>query len=179
MTSLRSKQRGLFSIEFALLGVMFSTMLIFTADIVVKLSVQGKLDRLSYSLVNVIKERTQLYGKDNYDIDSSMVADIYKIAEGSLSRTMSSYDAKNVGGEFELLKFDLDGKQLVTSISQGRGCTMSDTIAQKSDLSMVTSWGRRATLYRVTLCYETENWAGPLFGENFTTIQSASIMMGR
>nr|WP_216607665.1 tight adherence pilus pseudopilin TadF [Vibrio tubiashii] len=162
-----------------MLGVVFSTMLIFTADIVVKLSVQGKLDRLSYSLVNVIKERTQFYGKDNYDIDNKMVADIYKIATGSMQRTMGSYQASNVGGEFELLKFDLNGNPTATRISKGTGCSLAQTISQQEDLSMVTSWGRRATLYRVTLCYETDNWAGSLFNEEFTSIQSSSLMMGR
>ncbi|OAJ95587.1 tight adherence pilus pseudopilin TadF [Vibrio bivalvicida] len=179
MINSKSSQRGVFSIEFALLGVVFSTILIFTADIIVKLSVQGKLDRLSYSLVNVIKERTQFYGKDNFDIDNKMVTDIYQIATGSMQRTMGSYQANNVGGEFELLKFDLNGKPSVTLISKGKGCSLGQTISQQEGLSMVTSWGRRATLYRVTLCYETDNWAGPLFDEEFTTIQSSSLMMGR
>lgn len=179
MINLRSKQRGAFSIEFALLGVVFSTMLIFTADLVVKLSVQGKMDRLSYSLVNIIKERTQLYGKDNYDIDQAMVADIYSVARSSLNRTLGGYDSANFGGEFELLQFDFEGNASVSTIEQGRGCQLDQTISQMQDLSMVTSWGRRATLYRVTLCYETENWAGDLFDEDFTTIQSSSIMMGR
>jgi tight adherence protein F len=34
-------------------------------------------------------------------------------------------------------------------------------------------------LYRVTLCYETDNWAGELFETDFTTVQSSSVMMGR
>lgn len=62
--NLKSKQRGIFSIEFAIVGICFSLLLAFSGDVIIKLSIKGKLDRLSYSLVNVLKERTQLYGMD-------------------------------------------------------------------------------------------------------------------
>ncbi|MFH0290798.1 tight adherence pilus pseudopilin TadF [Vibrio owensii] len=179
MINLNSKHQGTFSVEFGLLVAVFSLMLIFTADMVVKLSVQGKLDRLSYSLVNVIKERTQLYGKDNFFIDEGIVSDVYAIALSSLKRTMGSFEENKIGGEFELLHFAPDGKADVTKINMGTGCVLSSSIEQQQDLSMVTSWGRRATLYKVTLCYETDNWSGKLLDKEFSTIQSSSIMMGR
>ena len=54
--NLKSKQRGVFSIEFAIVGVVFSLLLAFSGDVIMKISIKGKLDRLSYSLVNVLKE---------------------------------------------------------------------------------------------------------------------------
>lgn len=146
---------------------------------VVKLSVQGKLDRLSYSLVNVIKERTQLYGKDNFSIDESIVAEVYAIAISSLKRTMGSFEENKIGGEFELLQFVSGGTADITRINMGTGCELPSSIKQQQALSMMTSWGRRATLYKVTLCYETENWSGKLLDKEFSTVQSSSIMMGR
>ncbi|WP_254795850.1 tight adherence pilus pseudopilin TadF [Moritella viscosa] len=43
----------------------------------------------------------------------------------------------------------------------------------------MTSWGRRASIYRVTMVYRTENWFGALIGEEFNTVSSSAIMIGR
>ncbi|MGF1756227.1 ATP-binding protein [Vibrio makurazakiensis] len=179
MINLKSKQSGTFSVEFALLGVVFATLLIMTGDIIIKLSIQGKLDRLSYSLVNVLKERTQLYGKDNNTLTADDARALYIVAQNSLERTTGDFSQSNFSGSFEMLTFDLNGRQDTTTINEGGGCELTDTIQDLQALSMMTSWGRRATLYRVTLCYETDNWAGELLETDFTTVQSSSVMMGR
>lgn len=165
--------------EFALLGVVFSTLLIMTGDIIIKLSMQGKLDRLSYSLVNVLKERTQLYGKNNNTLTVDDAEALYLVARNSLERTAGDFSQSNLSGSFEMLTFDLNGRQETTTINRAGGCGLTETIQDLQALSMMTSWGRRATLYRVTLCYETDNWAGELLETDFTTVQSSSVMMGR
>nr|PMI79656.1 ATP-binding protein [Vibrio lentus] len=177
--NLRSKQSGTFSVEFALLGVVFMTLLVMSGDIIIKLSMQGKLDRLSYSLVNVLKERTQLYGTDVNTLTRKDAITFIRVARKSLSRTTENYKKDNLSGTFEMLTFDTNGQSKVTELKRGGGCTLTENIQALEDLSMMTSWGRRATLYRVTLCYETDNWAGQLFNSDFTTVQSSSIMMGR
>lgn len=179
MTNSRFRQKGTFSVEFALLGVVFATLLIMTGDVIIKLSVQGKLDRLSYSIVNVLKERTQLFGKNDYTLTQDDADSLYTVVQNSLERTMGNDSDDNLSGSFEMLTFDLSGSPHTTTIHRGGGCTLQQTVSDLQDLSMMTSWGRRATLYRVTLCYETDNWAGELFDMDFTTIQSSSVMMGR
>ncbi|MEZ8284593.1 tight adherence pilus pseudopilin TadF [Vibrio splendidus] len=179
MINLRYRQTGTFSVEFALLGVVFATLLILTGDVIIKLSIQGKLDRLSYSLVNVLKERTQLYGKNDNTLTTDDAKALYKVARNSLERTTGNYSQANLSGTFEMLSFDLNGNSNTTTVKRGGGCTLTETIQGLQALSMMTSWGRRATLYRVTLCYETDNWAGELFETDFTTVQSSSVMMGR
>lgn len=176
MINLRSKQRGTFSVEFALLGVVFSTMLLFTADTVVKLSVQGKLDRLSYSLVNILKERTQLYGKDDHTLTNAMATELYGFAQGSMSRTLGSYEAARLHGDIEVLSFDQNNRMHTDSKALNGGCKSDQSITAFESLSMTTSWGRRAALYRVTLCYDSENWA---FDGDDTALLSSSLMMGR
>ncbi|MBV7299183.1 ATP-binding protein [Enterovibrio sp. NIFS-20-8] len=178
MTHLPFKQRGTFSVEFALLAVVFAAFIILTGDIVIKLSMQGQLDRLSYSMVNVLKERTQLYDPDFMEIDSQSTRELNSIISHSLGRMVSNYDASKMGTTFESLTFP-NGRQTLDTIEQGGGCQLTDTLADHQDLSMMTSWGRRASLYRVTICYETDNWAGASFDTEFTTVQSSSIMMGR
>lgn len=176
MINSRSKQKGAFSIEFALLGVVFSTMLLFTADTVVKLSVQGKLDRLSYSLVNILKERTQLYAKDDHSLTNSMAQELFGFAQGSLNRTLGDYESIRLRGDIEVLSFDHNNRLSTDSKTLNGGCNSSQSIRHFESLSMTTSWGRRAALYRVTLCYDSNNWA---FDGDDTRLVSSSIMMGR
>ncbi|MCF1428411.1 MAG: ATP-binding protein [Shewanella sp.] len=175
-----SKQRGNFTIEFALLAVVFATLLIFTADMVIKLSMQGKLDRLSYSAVNILKERTQLFDTASTVVDAATAADLFTIVNNSLKRTSDNHQGKLLGATFESLTFaDSQASPSLTQVSQGGGCQLAKDLDEFAHLSFMTSWGRRANLYRVTLCYETDNWAGELFDAQFTTVQSSSIMMGR
>lgn len=180
MKSLRDKKKGMFTVEFGLISVVFAILLLLVGDTVVKLSMKGQLDRLSYSMVNVLKERTQLYGKDNNTLNSSDAANLLLIAGRSLSRTnRNSFKRTDLNGTVEMLKFDSRNQASSTSINVRAGCHLSRKINQLSNLSVTTTWGRKAVLYRVTLCYETDNFAGRFFGKKFTTVQSSSLSIGR
>lgn len=175
------KQRGGFTIEFAIIGLVFSLLFIFSADVIIKLSYKGKLDRLSYSLVNILKERTQLYGKD-YSLTKGHATTLVTIAEGSLRRTVNQFEAKNFGYVIEAVTFNAKGvatyKVYPEGIEKVR-CNTVSTLDKMQHLSKMTTWNRRATLYRVTLCYETSNWIGDLLDMNFTRVESDAIMIGR
>ena len=172
-------QRGNFTIEFALVGVIFSLLLVFSGDVIIKLSVKGKLDRLSFSLVNVLKERTQLFDED-YQITSSEAKSINEIARNSLRRTLMTYDNERFGVLVEELTFaDIATPNILKSFSFEGGCVVAKTLAELDHLSVITSWDRQASLYRVTVCYETDNWSGELLGEEFTTVSSSSVIIGR
>lgn len=173
------KQRGNFTIEFALVGVIFSLLLVFSGDVIIKLSVKGKLDRLSFSLVNVLKERTQLFDED-YQITSSEAKSINEIARNSLRRTLMTYENDRLGVLVEELTFsDIGTPNILKSFSYEGGCVVTNTLAELEYLSVITSWDRQASLYRVTACYETDNWSGELLGEEFTTVSSSSVIIGR
>ncbi len=177
---LKFKQRGNFTVEFAIVGVALSIMFVFSADVIIKLSIRGKLDRLSYSLVNVLKERTQLYDED-YSITRSEADTIYTIAQNSLRRMQASYKDSNFGAVVEELTFrSIGNPNAPKRYNLGSyACTLSQTIDQYDDLSVVTTWTRQATLYRVTLCYQTDNMFGSLVDESYTDVSSSSIMIGR
>ena len=180
MTNLKFKQGGNFSVEFAIVGLFFGLMLVFSGDVIIKLSVKGKLDRLSFSLVNVLKERTQLYGED-YKIKPAEATSLQTIAEHSLGRTLGTFDNSKFGILVEELTFSAIGaaNPLNPFPLGSQSCEVSKTLAELAYLSVVTSWNRQASLYRVTLCYETDNWAGSLLGTDFTTVSSSSVMIGR
>lgn len=177
---MKSKQQGVFTIEFALIAVFFSLLLVFSGDVIIKLSVKGKLDRLSYSLVNIIKERTELYTQDS-KITAKEVDAIYSIAKNSLARTMGSFDANKLKILVEEQTFkDINTPDLPVKLPLGKkACAVPQFLSALANLSVVSSWGRQVSLYRVTLCYETDNWIGSKLGRNFTTVTSSSVMIGR
>ncbi len=174
------KQKGTFSIEFAIVGAFFAVLLMFSADIIIKLSVKGKLDRLSYSLVSLAKERTQLYSKEDYTLESSDITLLYTVGKNSLNRTIGDFNSNNFSMQVEEITNDSGYK----TYTKNNGCTVSSTLQQlenNSDtkLSVVTSWGRNSAIYRVTLCYETDNLVAGLLDNGFTTVQSSAMVIGR
>lgn len=179
MISLNSKQRGNFSVEFAIVGVFFALLLVFSADVIVKLSVKGKLDRMAYSAVSVIKERTQLFdesslgGISDSEIDSEAV-NMYNIVVASLQRTMNNFDSNRFGFVVHVRQ----GSD-VHRAQPGASEVTCSASAPSSDLSFTTTFGRAATLYQVTLCYDTENWFGNLIGKDFSMVSTNAVTMGR
>ena len=184
MTNSTIKQHGNFTVEFAIIGVVLSLLFVFSGDVIIKLAHKGKLDRLSYSLVDIIKERTQLYN-ENYELTDENVNTVINIARSSLKRTLGSFDAQQFGYVVEAVTFDAvqqptyrvfpTGNNVVSAIR----CQTRQSLGEMTHLSKITTWGRRATLYRVTLCYETDNWIGDLLGTEFTRVQSDAVIIGR
>ncbi|MCF6454697.1 ATP-binding protein [Vibrio sp. MMG022] len=176
----QSKQRGTFSIEFAIVGIFFSLLLAFSGDVIIKLSVKGKLDRLTYSLVNVVKERTQLYGAD-YELSKEEADDVDTIIRHSLERTFGNFQTSQYGLQVEELSFAAVDKPNPVIIEK-RGaidCQVGEDISSLSSLSVVSNRGRQMPLYRVSVCYETDNWIGSLLGVEFTRVESDAVVIGR
>ena len=178
--SLKYKQRGSFSIELAMVAVFFSVLIAFSGDVIIKLSVKGKLDRLSYSIVNVIKERTQLYEAD-YQLTAREVDDIDTIAQHSLQRTFGRFNPNKYGLLVEELSFKQVGVAS-PAVREKRGtieCHLQQTIEDLESMTVVSNRGRELPLYRVTVCYQTDNWVGNILGREFTHVMSDSVVIGR
>jgi tight adherence protein F len=178
--NLKSKQRGIFSIEFAIVGVFFSLLLVFSGDVIIKLSVKGKLDRLSYSLVNVLKERTELYGMD-YQLTKKEVDSLNMIAKNSLSRTFGAFDETRYGILVEELSFsEIEVPNPIISEQRGaETCHVGESIGNLKQLTVLSMKRRIMPLYRVAICYESDNWFGSLVDKKYTTVMSDSIVIGR
>ena len=176
----KSKQRGAFAIEFALVGLFLGLLLMVAIDSTVKISTKGKLDRLSFSSVNLLKERTQLYGESytTSQADADLVVDV---VTNSFGRTIASFDSSKFGVLIEEQTYQSNGTpNAVVTYRDGINCQPAQVLSViEGDLSVVTSWGRQATLYRVTLCYETENLLANLIDSSFSTVQSSSVIVGR
>ncbi|NLS13073.1 ATP-binding protein [Vibrio sp. SM6] len=175
------KQAGTFTIEFSLVGIFLGVLFLFSADIIEKLSMKGKLDRLSYSATSLVKERTQLYG-ENY-LTSSQDADlVFRVVRDSLTRTTGSFDVARFGMVLEEQTYasDHSANSLKTLRRGTLACTITAPLSQvENDLTVVTSWGRKATLYRVTLCYSTENMVEKVLDNGFAMVSSSAVVVGR
>ena len=179
VTNSISSQRGNFSIEFAIVGVCFSLLLIFASDLVVKMSTKGKLDRLSFSAASILKERTQLYDEKSSS-NYSQAKQIYDITSLSLSRMSNTFSLDRFGIQLEEMTFSKNGtKNPIGTHQFGLPFTTSQPITDLEHLSVLSSWGRRVPLYRVSVCYRTDNWFGSLIGANYELVCSESIMIGR
>lgn len=177
---LNFKQKGNFTIEFAMIGVFLSLIFVFSSDVIIKMSIKGKLDRLSYSLVSVLKERTQLYGAGGFITRSEATA-ISDIAENSLQRTLSSYDSSKFGLIIEELTFKGIGMpNRVNQYFYRAKCETHNRLTDLQSLSVVTIWDRQTSLYRITLCYMTDNMISDLLDiTDFDEVNSSSVIIGR
>lgn len=171
------KQSGTFAVEFAVLAFGLVFFIAFCGDVVMRLSTHGKLDRIAYSSVSVIRERTALFsGVDMTAADSAQFNDLWGIAQNSLQRVMGSgYDADKYGMVLEVLTFDNAGvaQPLVTFTDA------VDSNCQVDSALGALIAGSATSLYRVTLCYETDNWFGSLVGKNYGLVRSNALSVGR
>ncbi|QFI38752.1 ATP-binding protein [Moritella marina ATCC 15381] len=173
------KQGGNFTVEFAIVGVMFSLILVFSTDVIIKLSLKGKLDRLSYSVANILRERTQ-FQYENYVLANKEVEILNRIAKSSMRRTSHNFDGKRWGLSIEALQFNAQNEMSVSSFRGGnQSITPYVAMNELANLAVQTSWGRKATIYRVTMMYKTDNWFGELIGEEFNRVSSSSVIIGR
>lgn len=183
--ALKYKQKGVFTIELALVSLVFTTLLIFAADITLKYAFQAKLDRLSYSLVSLVKERTALYSDPN---DAMHKNDLLSDAQGnelfiislnSLKRTITNFNPNKYFIKIEEKIFTPQQKMSTFGYGGGNECFQKRDLNKLDNLSIMSSLHNKLPLFRVTICYETENWVGTLLGITYKTIQSSSVMVGR
>lgn len=173
------KQRGNFTVEFAIVAIFFSLLIVFSGDIVIKMAVKGKLDRMSYSAAAIIKERTELFDENSFSVTQAEFDKTDAIVTASLKRTMSGFDEARYGSVLEVQTFNSSFNPAALETFRGGSINCAIGTPLDPDLSVITTWNRMATLYRVTLCYETDNWFGNLIGEDFRMVVSQSVTIGR
>ena len=191
-------QSGAFVLEFALLASIISLCMIFVTNMTMRLILEGHLERLSYSGVSLIKERTTLYNADN-KIKASEAVTLFAILKNSLSNTMSSFEEDKFGMILQQVNFqkkeaeeacEQPGPETNPAESEcyetqwepfyqgALTCTLGSNLSTKKELFAMTSRGRPMTLYEVTLCYKENNWVGN-WADSLATVSASSVMMAR
>lgn len=182
---LGSSKRGTFVVEFAAISFVLVLLMAFCGDLVIRLATKGKLDRMAYSAVTIIKERSALFAAEDFQLlDNSarqtQFDELHTVVEASLMRTMGSFSTQQFGMTLDVIGIGENGELVSVSNTlpddQGILCQASlpmQTLA--TTLNLDTS----PTLYRVTLCYETINWFGGLIDQDYGMVSSHAISIGR
>ncbi|WP_394391321.1 tight adherence pilus pseudopilin TadF [Shewanella woodyi] len=174
---MKSKQHGAFTIELAFVLLFTSALLVFTGDIAFQLLNRVNLDRVNYSLVNVLKERTRFFD-ENLIVTSAEVDELDILAARLLGYGQTSENAP-YGIRVEWIVNDR-----YSSIDKGiegeAPCIPGDSLKGRGHLAPQTSADKRFPLYQVTLCLNTDSWFNQFWGdETQHYIHSSSVMPGR
>lgn len=152
---LRNK-KGAVTIEFFFMVLLLGILFAFMADLVILRSTLGKLDSASFSLVNVLRERTQLYGGRTHitDDDLTQMRQLAKLSlfgdknsEQKVYVVLEYWERTTAGRETLLVKGDKDI------------CSPHNPIKDLKDLSPYSEAfqrERKVPLYQVTLCVDAK-----------------------
>ena len=168
----KRRQQGSYTIELVFILVALWGVYLFGADLSYQLLARAKLDRSSFALVNVIKERTRYFEADvlagqNLPVTNSELEDMAKVASRMLNTPVD-----NVAIKIE----SLTNKTNVAEFSTSKYRSFAH-----ADLAPIEK-GVVYPLYRISLCEEQSSWFKPFFnGGTSTTVKigSSSIMPGR
>ncbi|WGE59745.1 tight adherence pilus pseudopilin TadF [Actinobacillus equuli] len=164
--------RGSVTVEFIFIFFLFSVLLIFLIDVTILQSTTGKLQRTSYSLLNVAKERTAVY-KGNETITQE---EANKLKQLAISLMGEEKDSSNIAVTIEHYKFDSVKPQQAVSDILATGPNKKETVTKFSSGNNVCEAGgtqdvtnaapltqnfrgslRYASIYRITVCRKMTN----------------------
>jgi tight adherence protein F len=161
-----NKQKGSFVIELAFVLMFLCLLTLFTADIAMQLFTRAKLDRVSYSLVNVLKERTRFY-EGNNTLTQSNYNHIYSIAGKLLPDTNYSVLINSTA-------------PIMTITPNVKSVACSPVAIDPALIPISSLTGIKFPVYQVTVCASFNSWFGKFtHGKNTFVIQSTSVMPGR
>lgn len=192
--------RGSAVIEFFFSAIVLLLLLFFMIDLAFTRGTIGKLDNLSYSMVNLLRERTQLYGKGNEDLSAPELKNgkiVYKDVENfrRLAKAMyygDSHSDKPLYIVLRSLQFNATPPTqkavLNDTQSQPQGDTAQCTpttdlttlanIAPRSELDNY----RTLPLYQVTVCVPSHSIFESFIAGNAAAgrvLRSSSVSVGR
>ncbi|MCG9787143.1 tight adherence pilus pseudopilin TadF [Vibrio barjaei] len=176
----KRRQRGAFAIELAFVMMALCAVYLFSTDLSHQLLVRAKLDRSSFALANVIKERTRYFDADvaagkNLTVTSSDLVNLTQVASRMLNTAPG-----NVALKIE----SLTNKTTVVGFTSNKFNSLNcqtDSLQDHADLAPVEK-GVIFPLYRVSICQQQHSWFEPFInGGTSTTVKivSSSIMPGR
>lgn len=186
--NLCTDRRGAVAVEFVLVSLALIFFIVFFADLILRQATTGKLDRVSYSVAGVLRERIQLFdGRENLDQQDVDLA--ARLAERMLKDMHSEIDLARLQLTVEELHFE-DPLRLNDQRKQvkryqiwrsGSGqCSPPQPLNQLTQLTPRGSYGRWVPLYQVTVCLPNISWFTRLTSrEQQPVLSSFAIVMVR
>lgn len=174
-------ERGAVTIEFFFMLVLLIFIFAFLADLVIVRTTQGKLDNASYSLVNILRERTQLYNDNgSMALKSSDLTEYEKMAKLVLFGDKDSKNKVGVTIEHWSEKTHADIQTNLSTCQPYR--KLDDALSYLSPRSEASSQ-RKIPLYQVTLCVEAGSFFKSLIlrkeNQSFGMLSSSSLAVAR
>lgn len=164
------KQKGAFSVEAAFSFLVLAGLTLFLLDLSAQTIMKSQAERVSYSLVNIIKERSRFFeGRAN--LHSVDVDTLHNILDDLLYLPIESKQ-KGVGLVVESL---VEGGTQV--YKRGYKCQAQRSIGTLTSLVPVDKEGDSFPIYQVTVCIEMDGVFGLMQG--LRIISSSSVMPGR
>ncbi|MEW5558784.1 tight adherence pilus pseudopilin TadF [Enterobacter asburiae] len=183
--------RGSVAVEFSIISVVLLIFMFFVADLVLRQATVGKLDRLSYSIAGVLRERIQLYDRRE-ELSSKDVGEVYQLAQRMMQDMNPTADVSALKIRVQQLFFEprvdlTDNKKYPISKEEwlshikGNECQPPKPLVELQDLSPRGSYGRWVPLYQVTLCLPTNSWYTRLTsgGSGQPLVASSAVVMLR
>jgi hypothetical protein len=161
------KQRGSFSVEAVFALLLLSFILLFVGGLSIQIQLKERSERVSYSLVNLLKERTRFFSGNNpiAPADSDLIYDI-------ASDLLDDHPAEDIG-----LVIESFGGGLNQSFSDGMACQAERPIDSYSELVPVNLEGDVFPIYQVTVCIRSSGLLSLVPGTR--VIRSSSLFPGR
>ncbi|WP_025819733.1 tight adherence pilus pseudopilin TadF [Shewanella marina] len=183
---MKKRQQGSFVVELSFVLIFFSFVIVFMADIAMQLFHQSNLQRASYSLVNVLKERSRFYidiDEDKHQIirfqvDDNDLKDMQIMAD----RLLNSSNEKPVNYGIRIESLSNSAMRNNPSLVEFGllSCLSDDKLKTDSPLLPNNLEESEYTLYQVSLCYQIDSWFSRLINlDDKHTIASSAVMVGR
>ena len=171
-----NKQAGVFSIEMAFVLIGMCAALYFCFDLGYQQIRKSQLERVSYSLVSVLKERTLFYQKKE-QVSTEEVNDLHLLAVRLLNIKNNSQVSVVVDQRIQ----GQPSTQIRSTISQVISCKPHQMLSDKFDITLEKT-GKKAPVYQVTVCQQIPAWfESVISGEakNSRILQVQSTFIGR
>jgi hypothetical protein len=188
--NLWTNRQAAVSVEFVAISIVLFIFIFFLSDLVLRQAMIGKLDRVSYSVSGVLRERIQLFDAreelNQQDVDLTL-----DLAKKMLSDMVENADLSSMGIVVEEMHFKDpislgDTSKVVskykrwTSGNTSSECSPPEALNQLTQLTPKGSYGRWVPLYQVTVCLPTISWFTRLTSKEQTPLMSSfAIVMLR
>ncbi|WP_171380996.1 tight adherence pilus pseudopilin TadF [Vibrio europaeus] len=155
---LRSKQKGVFAIELAFILLAMTWSLYFCFDLGYQQMRKSQLERVSYSLVSLLKERSLFYSGNpkNTGEEAKELRDLGSRLLGIPPEKLSVVIERRTGESLRRTRKEKSG-----SIA----CIPVNALDSKFDIPLEKS-GKFAPVYQVTLCQSIPAWFEKAVGSN-------------
>ncbi|MDG2955107.1 tight adherence pilus pseudopilin TadF [Bisgaard Taxon 10/6] len=178
------QQSGSVTIEFVFMLILLILILAFMADLAILRSTAGRLDNISYSLANILRERTQLYeGNENLATDRVNNRDVTQFK--SLATRMAFGDKNSSKKIYVVLEYLAPENSIYRIIGDTDKCKPYEALQNLVNLSPRSEINnsRKIPLYQVTVCvpnYSFFSTLVPGVAKNMDeTVRSSSITVSR